>query len=271
MNKYLSIIIFVLGVSCHTKNHILKNHHDFLLDELSIENIYEANLTEPKILYKKAHYNYISTVEKLAIQYYTIDSLILNTKQWSHQNLFDFRNNLLFNIGHYNEGKRHYVIDTVKLNLSTANPKDTSLLNTIISTTNYLQQTLNSKQIKLQLSYLNLKSLFMKYNRIWTCGFGSSGLKSKVKYPNKLFYKNERAYIIPGLFEIDGYKDAQIYIFKENSTEFINENGERKTFTNPITLKASSTRGVHTVKGVIMIKHKGELAPKPFEFRYIVE
>lgn len=49
------------------------------------------------------------------------------------------------------------------------------------------------------------------------------------------------------------------------------ENGEKKVYTNPITLKASSKKGVHTVKGIIYIKQKGELVPKPFEFRYIVK
>ena len=93
----------------------------------------------------------------------------------------------------------------------------------------------------------------------------------KIKYSNKLFYKNENAYIIPGYFEIDNYKTPEILILKENSTNFILENGAKKNFTNPITLKASATKGVHTVKGVIRIKQRGVLIPKPFEFRYIVE
>jgi hypothetical protein len=199
----------------------------------------------------------------------------LNKQQYSSQFIQTHPNQLLYNLATYSEWKNEWELDTIEVNLKSCSPKDTSTIDKIIKHSNLLYRgDSNSSLTQLTLIQSNITVFNHWLKRIDGSYFNSCGynrVDELLYYNNKVYFQNEENYVLPGIFTYDKSDLSPIHILKENSTDFIMENGKKKTFTNPITLKASSKKGVHSVRGVMMIIQKGELVPKPFEFRYIVE
>lgn len=208
--------------------------------------------------------------------YRSIDSVSILSNHFFNNNI----KGLLCNVANYTVGRgrrvNHWSFDTTTLDLSKCNHWDTVIVAKTVKILLGLNLTevANTNLTKLILIQSN-HSLFKHWlDRLNGRGYWNDGfnpIQLNLHYTNKVFFQNEQATIIPGLFTFDKSFTNGTYILKENTSEFILENGENKNFNNPIEMKASDVKGVHTVKGVIMVKKRGELVPKPFEFRYIVE
>jgi hypothetical protein len=205
---------------------------------------------------------------------------IHSTNNFTHQFINNNIKRLLYNVTTYTVGRgkreRKWGIDTSTFDVTTCNPNDTLIVSTTLNRLHYLNAkgVTDTNLLKLTLIQSNhslFKHWLYRLNGWQTHCWGWGPIQSNLHYTNKVLYKNEPARIIPGLFTFDKSFTNGTYIFKENTSEFIMENGEKKKFTNPIKMKASNITGFHTVKGVITIKKRGELVPKRFEFRYIVE
>jgi hypothetical protein len=203
----------------------------------------------------------------------SINSVILGLDSITDKNVNQIKNRLLFRFSTYKEGNKNWSLDTNNYLLNNCNPRDTMIISRtnnqfdLISNSNSSNSKLKKARM-LQLSQNIFIDWKNKFDRVVFRCFGPVP-ETILLSNNNILYQNEISYIYPNIF-VTGFSES-IHIFKENSDDFIMEHGEKKVFTNPITLKASSKKGVHTVKGLIYIKQKGELVPKPFEFRYIVE
>ena len=282
-NRIVYISLISLCMSCSDNSFQINQYKNFVINELLAETAIENNEIDGKIerlLLKERALDCIHSPQYLTLTNYknkkdAFNTSILNKQQFRSQFIQTHTNQLLYNLATYTEWKYEWELDTIKVNLETCNPKDTSTINRIINHSSLLYKgDSNSGLTQLTLMQSNLTVFNHWLERIDGSYFISCGynrVDELLYYNNKVYFQNEENYVLPGIFTYEKSDPYSIHIFKENSTEFIMENGEKKTFTNPITLKASSKKGVHTVKGVVMIKQKGELIPKPFEFRYIVK
>jgi len=282
INKLLFGSFIILLISCNDNSAVISKFKDSLISDM----IAETKVSRSKIS---------SEIDRLIIKEDTHDcmpSRFLNSLTNfqsekdstsitidainNYSNLFIDNNikKLLSNFATYKQGKYNWSFDSTTFDKSKCNPLDTLYIKKILDIRLGILKSIhgNHQLIKLSLNNCNQLINRQKLNKFnIPCCFCFKKLNELLHYENKVFYQNENSSIIPGFSTYDKSYIAPIYILKENSNDFIMKNGEKKKFTNPINLKASSKKGVHTVKGVVMVKQKGELVPKSFEFRYIVE
>ena len=278
-NKWLAVILITLIYSCSNNSLQIDSYKNHIISNLTSETQKESKSISTQLLefkIKQEIYYQPSAVEKteqLSSFKDSLNQIILDSDSLNDSKIISIKNNLLYKFATYKEGEKQWGIDTIHYSLSNCNPRDTMLISKtlrqfeLVTSSKKIIQNLK-RVVILQLTENIFKAWKGKFDIVVFSCFGPVP-ESKLLTKNKVFYQNETSYIYPNIYIID--YDYPIYIFKENTNQFIMENGEKKAFTNPITLKAPSKKGVHTVKGEILIKQKGELVPKPFEFRYIVE
>jgi len=279
INNLVTILIIVLFYSCSNNTDQLSRYKNKITSQLIIETQKESKLISTALDIYKLKNDIIyapDAVKKInhLIQFKdSLNVMILNLDSITTNKINQIKNALLYNFTTYKKGKHKWSIDTIQYSLNNCNPIDTILISKSLIQFDLLNEKSNlnhylTKMRILQLSQAIFKRWSEKFDiSVFSC-FGPVP-ETILKTDNHIFYQDENSYIFPNLFATAN--DEPIHLLKENSTEFIMKNGKKKVFSNPISLKASATKGVHTVNGVIMITQKGELVPKPFEFRYIVE
>lgn len=272
----LLIISILLSLSCSNNKLEIGGYQKFIIGELTeetkeqnnrIQKVIDIQISELNTTpnYKRSMADLTETINKLQKE-------ILNNDSLTQLNVLSIKNTLLNKFSIYKSGRYNWFLDTNTYDFSTCNPKDTSIINR--SLIKY-EQVINHINLNNKLNQLLLLQTNVYVREQWIGRYNLTSYQCfnrpivMTHFENKIFYQDEHATISPGMFLLDDY--VPINIFNENTSDFIKVNGENKTFTNPVTLQASSVKGVHSVKGVIMVKQKGELIPKPFEFRYIVE
>jgi len=281
INRYLLLLSIVTVYSCGNNSIPINNYKNGIIEGMRAECKFENNELNSKIefLIFKNKNNCMPTTHYLALENYkfiknALDSTLARTN-FNSILIGTHFNQLIHKMSTYNEWRNKWKSDTINFVFSKSNPEDTIILKALVSNKNLLiEHEVNINLIKLSIAQSNYTAFNHWVKRLdgsYYLGFSFTKVNSHLHYSNKVVFQNEVVNIIPGLASFDKTDLSPIYIFKENTNEFIMEKGERKLFTNPINIKASSKKGVHTVKGVIMIKKRGELVPKPFDFRYIIE
>ncbi len=279
------LLILLLG-SCEDNSTIIKGFKNALLKDMIIESkrsVDELDKRTERLVITENMRDSIPSNYYCSILSYKSkkDSSLnsINSMDTYSGKFIDYNiKKLLYNFGTYKQGSgkrgHNWDFDSTTFEISNCNPEDTVYIKKVLK---IRLESLKSLAINKQLSKLSLINANQLINKeglhklIPQCCFCFNKISRLLHYKNKVYFQNEEVTIIPGLFTFDKTEPRTVHLLKENTTDFIMEKGEKKKFTNSIEMNASEIKGIHTVKGEVIIKHKGMLIPKPFEFRYIVE